>query len=132
MILARENWHIRRPKKTLSQCHFVHHKSHVDQPGTEPRSPRKRPAINCLGHGTAPSNSKSHWNCIQNFSPHFKENTLSTLQRPLINYALEKYYCLLLSSYENSQHTLLNCSHLQSSYKTLNWIISLHTMHTFS
>ena len=30
------------------------------------------------------------------------------------------YYCLLLSSYENSQHTLWNCSHLLSSYKTLN------------
>ena len=36
------------PEKTLSQCHFVHHKSHTDRPGTEPTSNR-------LLHGTWPS-----------------------------------------------------------------------------
>jgi hypothetical protein len=27
-------------KKILSQCHFVHHKSHMDRPGIEPGPPR--------------------------------------------------------------------------------------------
>jgi len=60
MILARENCHIWRQKKNLSQCHSVHLKSQVDQPGIESRSPRKRSANNCLSHGMAPSTSKSH------------------------------------------------------------------------
>jgi hypothetical protein len=36
------NWQ-GKPKysgKTLSQCHFVHHKSHMDWPGTEPGPPQ--------------------------------------------------------------------------------------------
>jgi hypothetical protein len=36
------NWQ-RKPKyseKILSQCHFVHHKSHMDRPGFEPGTPR--------------------------------------------------------------------------------------------
>jgi hypothetical protein len=37
------NWQGEKPKnsgKNLSQCHFVHQKSHVDWPGIEPGPPR--------------------------------------------------------------------------------------------
>jgi hypothetical protein len=37
-------------KKYLSQCHFVHHKSHVACPGTNPGLRSERPATNCLSH----------------------------------------------------------------------------------
>jgi hypothetical protein len=37
----------------LSQCHFVHHKSHMDLPGSEPGPLRERPATNRLSYDTA-------------------------------------------------------------------------------
>jgi hypothetical protein len=45
-ILMEQRWNeIDRGKpkyseKKLSQCHFVHHKSHMDRPGIEPGPPR--------------------------------------------------------------------------------------------
>jgi hypothetical protein len=38
--------------KNLSQCHFVHHKFHMDWPGMNPGLRRERPATNRLSHGT--------------------------------------------------------------------------------
>jgi hypothetical protein len=40
-------------KKTLSQHHFVHHKSHMDKPGSEPGLCGEKPTTNRLSHGTA-------------------------------------------------------------------------------
>jgi hypothetical protein len=47
-----------RPKnseKNLSQCRLIHHKSHMDWPGPEPRPPRWEAAANHLRHGTTES-----------------------------------------------------------------------------
>jgi hypothetical protein len=40
-------------EKNLSQCHFVHHKSHIDSPCAIPGLQKERPAANRLSHGTA-------------------------------------------------------------------------------
>jgi hypothetical protein len=40
--------------ENVSLFYFVHHRSHVDWPGSEPGPPRWEPATNHLSHGTAP------------------------------------------------------------------------------
>jgi hypothetical protein len=49
MMLTEEN---RITQKTLSHCHFVHHKSRVN-PGANPGLFGERPATKRLSHGTA-------------------------------------------------------------------------------
>jgi hypothetical protein len=40
-------------KKNLLQCHFVHHKTHMADPGLNQGFHGERPATNHLSHGTA-------------------------------------------------------------------------------
>jgi hypothetical protein len=48
------------PGKNLSQCHFVHQKSHTDCPGIEPDFRGERSATNRLSHGKAICGLKIH------------------------------------------------------------------------
>jgi hypothetical protein len=33
-------WYYKEKEKNTSKCHTIHHKSHIDRPGTEPRPPQ--------------------------------------------------------------------------------------------
>jgi hypothetical protein len=53
----------------LSQCHFVHHKSHRDWPGSEPSLLCERPATTRLSHVTVNTGSnvtqrRTAWDCV--------------------------------------------------------------------
>jgi hypothetical protein len=50
-------------QRNLSQCHFVHHKSHMDWPGVNPGLRCERPATNRLSHSTALLGRYTHSLC---------------------------------------------------------------------
>jgi len=43
----------RTREKTLSHCHYVHHKSNMERPGHEPGLRVQKPVTNRLSHATA-------------------------------------------------------------------------------
>jgi len=56
--------------KKISHLQFVHHESHIEEPGTEP-GPPPGPREMCVNRPSAPTSQRSHRICVTRNNPFF-------------------------------------------------------------
>jgi hypothetical protein len=83
----------RNTREKLSQCHFVHHKAHVYDPGSKSGLLARKPAAKRLSHGTTLNHrlhQREHYLRIFFAILYFVVNHSNT--EIMLNYILEAYF----------------------------------------
>ena len=82
-------------QKKISHLQFVHHESHIDQPGIEP-GPPPGPREMCVNRPSAPTSQRTHLICVTRNNPLllFRETFIINFGNPIkYTYTYNKAKC---------------------------------------